>query len=104
MVSQVEHKQQVLSQIAELQQQGILDEASAQLRTYTLQGELSGLQQELSQLPPENLKQIAQTLSSREFWQDLSEVERRVYLREFVRAVWIVRDQDAWQVQVQFVF
>ncbi len=104
LVSQVEHKQQVLSQIAELQQQGILDEASAQLRTYTLQGELSGLQQELSQLPPENLKQIAQTLSSREFWQDLSEVERRVYLREFVRAVWIVRDQDAWQVQVQFVF
>ena len=94
----------MLSQIAELQQQGILDEASAQLRTYTLQGELSGLQQELSQLPPENLKQIAQTLSSREFWQDLSEVERRVYLREFVRAVWIVRDQDAWQVQVQFVF
>ncbi|MGD1930786.1 MAG: recombinase family protein [Leptolyngbyaceae cyanobacterium] len=104
LVSQVEHKQQVLSQIAELQQQGILDEASAQLRTYTLQGELSGLQQELSQLPPENLKQIAQTLSSREFWQDLSEVERRVYLREFVRAVWIVRDQEDWQVQVQFVF
>ena len=104
LVSQVEHKQQVLSQIADLQQQGILDEASAQLRTYTLQGELSVLQQELSQLPPENLKQIAQTLSSREFWQDLSEVERRVYLREFVRAVWIVRDQEDWQVQVQFVF
>ena len=85
-------------------EEGILDAATVNLRAYTLRSELSALQQQISQLPPENLPQIAQTLSTQEFWQDLSEAERRVYLREFVKAVSIVRDADDWDVQIQFVF
>jgi DNA invertase Pin-like site-specific DNA recombinase len=104
LLAQVAQKEQTLLQLPALQQQGILDETTANLRRYTLRSELSELQQQLSQLPPENLPQIAQTLSTQEFWQDLSEAERRVYLREFIQAVWIVRQEDDWDVHIQFVF
>ena len=104
LLDQVTHKKQTLDRVQVLQQQGILDEMTANLRAYTLRGELSTLQQQLSQLPPENLPQIAQTLSRKEFWQDLSEAERRVYLREFIQAICVVRDGSHWDVQIDFVF
>jgi subtilase family serine protease len=102
--SHIQQQENALERLPLLVREGILDEASANLRAYTLRSQLSSLQQQVSQLPPENLPQIAQTLSSQEFWQDLSEAERRVYLREFIRAVWIVRQGDRWNIQIQFVF
>ncbi|NEQ44177.1 MAG: recombinase family protein [Leptolyngbya sp. SIOISBB] len=104
LATQVAAKEAHLNQIEQLQQQGILDPASADLRRYTLRGELSALEQKRSQLPPENLSTIAQTLGSPEFWQDLSESERRVYLREFIQTIWIDRADTDWQVRIQFVF
>lgn len=104
LAGQIATQETRLTQIEQLQQQGILDQASADLRRYTLRGELSALEQQRSQLPPENLLEIAQTLSSQEFWQDLSESERRVYLREFVQTIWLDRTEESWQVRAQFVF
>lgn len=100
----IQQKEAILSQIPDLLHQGILDEATANLRTYTLRSELAHLQQQVSQLPPENLQQIVQTLSIREFWDDLSEAERRVYLREFIHKALIIRCGDRWDVQIEFVF
>lgn len=101
--AQVEDKKRLLKEIEILKIQGILDDRSAQLRTYSLKGELSRLEQQLSQLPPENLPQISQTLGSRSFWHDLSEAERRVYFREFVKVI-EVNPVEALYVRVSFVF
>lgn len=103
-LNQIAQKEAVLEQIPRLQEQGILDEASASVRAYTLRGELSELRQQLSQLPPENLLQIAQTLSNKNFWEDLSEAERRVYLREFVKTILVKRQAADWDLEILFVF
>jgi hypothetical protein len=97
-------KTALLTQVDQLQAQGVLDQTSADLRRYTLRGELADLEQQRSQLPPENLAEIAQTLKSPEFWQGLSESERRVYLREFIQTIWIERTETSWQISIQFVF
>lgn len=104
LAAQITAKETLLNQLEQLQQQGILDQASADLRRYTLRGELATLEQQRSQLPPENLSTIAQTLGSPAFWQDLSESERRVYLREFIQTIWLDRAEHDYQVRVQFVF
>ncbi|MEO1094301.1 MAG: recombinase family protein [Cyanobacteria bacterium J06638_28] len=104
LLATVQQKEATLQQIPQLLSQGILDETTANLRTYTLRSELSELEQQISQLPPENLLQIVQTLSIRQFWLDLSEAERRVYLREFIERVVIDRDEDTWTIRIQFVF
>jgi DNA invertase Pin-like site-specific DNA recombinase len=102
--AQVTQKQTALAQIPTLLAEGILDQATADLRTYNLRSELAALEQQQSQLPPANLPQLAQNLAQPEFWQDLSEAERRVYLREFIRQIQLVRDGADWTVQIQFVF
>lgn len=100
----VQKKEATLQQIPALLDESILDEATANLRTYTLRSEISELEQQISQLPPENLPQIVQTLSIRQFWLDLSETERRIYLREFLEKILINRHEDEWAVHIQFVF
>ena len=102
--AQVTQKQTALAQIPTLLAEGILDQATADLRTYNLRSELATLEQQQSQLPPPNLPQLAQNLAQPEFWQDLSEAARRVYLREFIRQVQLVRDGPHWTVEIQFVF
>lgn len=101
---QIETRAALVTQVEQLQQQGVLDEASANLRQYTLRSEMAELEQQRSQLPPENLAKIAQTLGSLDFWQDLSESERRVYLREFIQTIWIERHETVWAVRIQFMF
>jgi DNA invertase Pin-like site-specific DNA recombinase len=103
-IAQIDTKTALLTQVEQLQAQGVLDQTSADLRRYTLRGELADLEQQRSQLPPENLAEIAQTLKSPEFWQGLSEPERRVYLREFIQTIWIERTETSWQISIQFVF
>ncbi len=51
-----------------------------------------------------NLKAIAQTVSIPQFWSDLSESERRFYFREFIQQIKIIRHDQAWQLELIFIF
>ncbi len=103
--AEVADKQAILAQLPALEQQGILDAETANLRRYKLQAELADLQVQATRLPPASLGAIAATVSLPQFWLDLSEAERRFYLREFVQQIAIDRRADGhWQVRVQFIF
>jgi DNA invertase Pin-like site-specific DNA recombinase len=97
-------KQEILTQLPILTQQGILDQETAQLRNYKLQTEIYQLEQRIAQLPPENLLNIAQAVSLQQFWLDLSESERRFYLREFIKQIFLIRSDQAWELELQFIF
>jgi DNA invertase Pin-like site-specific DNA recombinase len=97
-------KQLILEQIPSLTGNGILDRETAELRSYNLRTEISQLQNQLSQLPPVNLLATAQAVSLPQFWFDLSESERRFYFREFIRKVDIIREDNTWKLQLNFIF
>ena len=99
--SEIKQKQDILTQIPLLKNQGILDQQTADLRCYKLQVEIAQLQGKMAQLPPANLPTIAQAVSLRQFWLDLSESERRVYFREFIRQIEIIRlDDQQWRLKL----
>ena len=100
LISQIDHKLQLLEQIPSYLDQGIFDEESAKVRLNNLNTEIAHLQQQLSQLPPLDLTVIAPTLANLEFWQDLSEVERRRYFREFIQAIEFTPPQT---LEVKFI-
>lgn len=103
--AEIAQKEAILQQIPDLQIQGILDGETADLRSYKLRAELARLQQNLAQLPPDNLKPIAQEISFPQFWWDLSESERRFYFREFIKQILIIRDRDgSWHLKIVFIF
>jgi len=102
--SAIAQKEEILTQLPTLTQQGILDPETSQLRSYKLRTEIAQLQAQLAQLPPVNLRQTAQAVSIPQFWQDLSESERRFYFREFIRLLQLIRQNDEWQLQVKFIF
>jgi DNA invertase Pin-like site-specific DNA recombinase len=109
LTAQVAAKQAILDQLPSLVESSILDTETAELRTYKLRTEMAELQAKLAQLPPVNLKAIAQAVSIPQFWLDLSETERRFYFREFIRQIQIVRSdlarsEQAWQIQLKFIF
>lgn len=97
-------KQDILTQLPVLTANGVLDVETAELRAYKLRTELSQLQAQLSQMPPVNLREIAQAVSITQFWKDLSESERRFYFREFIRAIEIRRQDGGCQLQLIFIF
>lgn len=97
-------KQSILEQLPELVTRGILDQATADLRTYGIQTELAGLQQQLAQLPPVNLKELSQAVSIPQFWEGLSETERRFFFREFIQDIQIIRNNNHWSVNLIFTF
>ena len=97
-------KQAILEQLPSLTASGILDAETAELRAYKLRTETAQLQAKLAQLPPVNLKAIAQTVSIPQFWFDLSESERRFYFREFLRQIQLERAGDRWQIKLVFIF
>lgn len=97
-------KQNAINQLPPLVTREILDSATAELRAYKLQTEISELKRQLAQLPPVNLQQIAQAVSIPQFWLDLSESERRFYFREFIRRIEIVRQDSAWSLKLIFMF
>lgn len=99
--SQIQANIGILSQLEELEGSGLMDEHSLSQRRYQLRAENALLAQKLEQLPPPNLPQLAQTLSIQPFWQDLTETERRAYLREFLRSIEVDSSGD---VRVVFVF
>lgn len=102
--AKISAKQAILEQLPPLVETGILDAETADLRTYKLRTEIAALQRNLDQLPPVNLKAIAQVASIPQFWLDLSEAERRFYFREFIRQIQILRDDEDWQIQLVFIF
>lgn len=101
----IQEKERILLQLPTLQNQGILDEETAALRRYKLNQEIAQTQRKLAQLPPVNLRAIAQTASLPQFWLDLSEPERRFYFREFLKKVEIIRGEGQdWQLKLGFIF
>ncbi|MGB7444323.1 MAG: recombinase family protein [Coleofasciculaceae cyanobacterium] len=101
---QINNKQDILAELKTLTSRGILDTETADLRAYKLRTEISQLQSQLASLPPVNLQALAQTVSIPQFWQDLSESERRFYFREFIRQIELVRQDKEWQLEVVFIF
>lgn len=102
--SQIERKQDILEQLPALTASGVLDVETADLRAYKIRTEISQLRSHLAALPPVNLKAIAQAVSIPQFWNDLSESERRFYFREFIRQIEITRQEKEWQLQLIFIF
>lgn len=100
----IAQKQQILTQLPNLIQQGILDQETSQIRAYKLRTEIAQLQSKLAELPPVNLRETAQAVSIPQFWQDLSESERRFYFREFIREIQLWRQNKNWQLQIKFIF
>jgi DNA invertase Pin-like site-specific DNA recombinase/predicted metal-binding protein len=102
---EIEKKKAVIEQLAELLEQNILDEETAQLRRYKLNTEIAQLQNQRDRLPPGDLKIIAQAVSLPQFWLDLSEAERRFYFREFIQQIEIIHTQSkSWQLKLVFIF
>ena len=99
-----DRQQQILEQLPTLVETGILDAETAKIRAYKLRTEISALQAKLATLPPVNLRSVAQAVSIPQFWLDLSEAERRFYLREFIRKIEIIRQNQNWQLQIIFIF
>ena len=102
--TKIEEKNNIISQLPSLVESDILDEQTAQLRRYNLNIEISQLSSQLEQLPPENLKNIAEAVSLPRFWQDLSEAERRFYFREFIRQIYIEQiSKVEWNLEITFI-
>ncbi|CBN56992.1 MULTISPECIES: recombinase family protein [Kamptonema] len=103
-VSEIAAKQEIIDRLPILTEEGILDVETAELRSYKLRTEISELQSKLAQLPPVNLRSIAQAVSLPQFWLDLSESERRFYFREFISQIEIIRQDTSWEIQIVFIF
>lgn len=101
---EIAKKQDILAQLPTLTTDGILDAETAELRAYKLRTEISQAQGQLAQLPPVNLREIAQAVSIPRFWLDLSESERRFYFREFISQIEITRCFGDWQLRLIFIF
>ena len=98
-------KEQVLTQLPALEEQGILDGETVALRRYRLWTELAALRSQLAQLPPVNLKELAQTVAIPQFWLDLSESERRFFFREFLQGIELLpQESGTWEPQLRFIF
>ena len=102
--SQIDQKQDILAQLSTLTATGVLDLETAELRAYKLRTEISQLRSRLAALPPVNLQAIAQAVSIPQFWNDLSEAERRFYFREFIRHIEITRQGKTWGLKLIFIF
>ncbi|HEY9613499.1 recombinase family protein [Allocoleopsis sp.] len=102
--SQITQKQEILTQLPSLTATGVLDSETAELRAYKLRTEISQLRSRLAALPPVNLQAIAQAVSIPQFWNDLSESERRFYFREFIQQIEITRQDKEWQLKLLFIF
>ena len=99
------NKQDVLEQLETLVTQNVLDEETANLRRYKIETEISTSKNQIEQLPPANLKAIADTVSLTQFWFDLSETERRFYFREFIQKIEIIRFMNhSCDLKLIFIF
>jgi len=102
--AEVDRRSAILARLPQLEADGTLDAESAALRAHNLRVEIAEWEQRREQLPPVNLRETLATLSLPQFWYDLSEPERRFYLREFVRAIVVERSGDRWELALEFAF
>lgn len=101
----IARNQDILGRLPQLTETGILDAETSELRAYKLRAEIAELQERLAQLPPVNLRSVADAVSIPQFWLDLSESERRFYFREFLRQIEIVRGESTdWTLRLIFIF
>ena len=101
--SKIQGLQEILAQVSQLETHGVLDAETAQLRRYKIRTEIAAYQSQIAQSPPENLSAIAQTVSLRQFWLDLSESERRFYFREFIQRIEIFyQTPSQWELNLIF--
>ncbi|MBR8830687.1 MAG: hypothetical protein N5P05_000813 [Chroococcopsis gigantea SAG 12.99] len=104
-LEEITHKEIIIERLLELEKEGILDEDSKNLRRYNLKTEIAQLQLQLDRLPPGELKTIVSAVSLPQFWQDLSEAERRFYFREFIQKIAIYYgDNGEYEVKIIFIF
>ena len=101
---QIEQKQAALAQLPNLIASGVLDQETGDLRTYKLRADIAAIQKHLAELPPVNLREIAQAVSIPQFWLDLSESERRFYFREFIHQIQFSRRGNDWRLKLVFIF
>jgi len=102
---QIKQKRKIIDQLPSLLQQGVLDQETVELRNYKLRTEIAELQKKQAQLPPGNLKAIAQAVSIPQFWLDLSEEERRFYFREFIKCIELISlESKSWTLKLNFIF
>lgn len=103
--TEIQTQKTILAQLVQLERQGILDSHTQQWRSHQIQQTLGQLENRLAQLPPPNLQNIAQAISLPQFWQDLSESERRFYFREFLQRIdWIRDDHGGDRFRLVFIF
>jgi hypothetical protein len=103
----VAEKELILNDLPNLIERGILDQDTALIRSYKLQNDLVELSEKLNQLPPDNLKEMIANLAIAQFWYDLSEPERRFYLREFIKQIYVIPDLNQpkqYQLRLDFIF
>ena len=62
--TEIAKKQEILNQLPSLKDEGILYAETAELRSYKLRTEISGLEAQIAQLPPENLEAIELVLGA----------------------------------------
>lgn len=102
---EIAQKQSIIQQLPQLLAEDILDQQTTELRNYQLRTEIAQLESQIAQLPPGNLAAIAQAVSLKEFWLDLSEAERRFYFREFIKQIEIIRNKSQdWEIKLKFIF
>lgn len=102
--AQLQQRRSVLEQLPTLMETGVLDAETADLRRYNLLGEMAHIEQQMAQLPPVNLAELAPSVALPQFWQDLSEAERRFFFREFICRIEIHRRGETWHVTLRLVF
>ena len=101
----IQQQRHLMDRLAQLQEEGVLDEETLLIRRYKLNTEIAEIRSRIEQLPPENLAKVAEAVSLPQFWLDLSEPERRFYFREFIRQIQLIRDDSGrWEVQIDFIF
>ncbi len=100
----IAQQQEILAKLPNLVETGVLDAETAKLRAYKIRTEISDIKAKLATLPPVNLLSVAQAVSIPQFWLDLSEAERRFYLREFIRQIEIIRHLQNWELRIIFIF
>jgi len=100
-------KKLILKDLPNLVEREILDQETALIRSYKLQNDIVELSEKLNQLPPDNLKEMINNLAIAQFWYDLSEPERRFYLREFIKQIYVIPDLNQpkqYQLKLDFIF
>ncbi|MEB3289389.1 MAG: recombinase family protein [Leptolyngbya sp.] len=102
--TQRQQRDLALAQLPALIETGVLDDETATLRRYNLLGEIAQIEQQIAQLPPVNLAELASSVALPQFWLDLSEAERRFFFREFIRRIEIHRQDGTWRVILILVF